>query len=82
MSGRASTRAKWQSYVKDYDRHHSSKSKSQYCRELGISATTFCKWHNHFHKKDKGSFIRVNSSPKYFYVKFFGIRLVKLELSV
>ena len=76
----------WENLVKDYDAHYSNKSKSWYCRERSLSASSFCKWYLKYgNKQSSGNFVKVVVSKpvkikKHFYVKFFGLRLIKLEL--
>lgn len=84
MSKRAK-RYNWEQLVKDYDTNYSNYSKSRYCREKGLSASSFCKWYLELgkNKTTASSFIKISKSikaKKYFYVKLFGIKLIKLEL--
>jgi len=63
--------------VSDYP--NSGLSKKEYCQRLDISVSAFYR----YQKLHAGNFTEVyRPESKNFYIKFFGIKLIKLELSV
>lgn len=78
--------SEWKQLVEEYDTNYHTESKSSYCRQKGISATTFCKWHKYF--RETSSFIKLpkasslRKKPQTGYLKLFGLKLIKFELHV
>lgn len=80
MRNRHRSKSEWRKIVKDYRTNHRDKSRSQYCREQGLSATTFSKWYKQFENLEDAKFVQVpEAPPRRFYLKFLGLKLLKLE---
>jgi len=79
------SRSEWQRLVDEYDSSEIYRSKSSYSRKVRISTSCFCKWHKLLSKKSP-NFIKVplesRYQPKHFWVKLFGVKLIRLELDV
>ena len=78
--------SEWQALVDKYDNKSIEQSKSEYCRKEGISASSFCKWYKQLSRKSS-KFInlpiaRTPYQAKHFWVKVFGIKIIRLELDV
>jgi hypothetical protein len=81
--------SEWRKLVNEYDKVAGEESKSSYCRKVGVSASSFCKWHHRLsaiHTGNTSNFTRVPVTepfkPRYFWVKLFGLKLIRLELDV
>jgi hypothetical protein len=84
MTKHQRNRQEWQKLVDEYDNRNGI-SKTKYCQEKGVNSSSFCKWHQLL-SPNRGEFIKVKPvelyKPQKYWLKLFGIKLLRLELDV